>query len=319
MIHYIKTWHFKKYYTVILFLVLVLLIVLMSNISEFFLTKDNILNVLNQSSIDLIISLGMIFAIASKQTDLSIGATMGAVGLASGMLYKYGAGEVTSLLWGIGIAVMIGLINGVCVAYGKIDSFIATLAVQTVIRGIILVITQARPYYNFGPVFRYLGTGELFGIKLPIIISFILTFVCLVIFNYTKHGHYVKFLGSNEVALHRMGVNANKIKIFVFVANAVLAGLAGLIMTSRLNSAEPLAGQGYEIEAISIVVLGGTSANTGNVTVIGTVLACFIINIIENGLILVGVSTHYQRIVTGTILLIAVFFSERNRRKTSEF
>ncbi|MFN0603945.1 ABC transporter permease [Facklamia hominis] len=313
-----KQLHFNRYYTLILFGILIGLVIVMSNVSTYFLTKDNILNLLNQLSIDLIISLGTMFAITARQTDLSIGSIIGVTGLVTAMVYKSGIPESLALVIGLAVAIIVGLINGLIISFGKVDSFIITLAVSTILRGIILVVTQARPYYNFGPIFRYIGTGEMFGVKVPVMISFTLIIVVVLLFNNTRIGKYFKFIGSNEIALHRSGVNVNKYKILIFVINAFFAGIAGLIMASRLNSAEPLAGQGYEIEAISIVVLGGTNPVTGNVTVLGTLLACFIINIIENGLILVGVSTHYQRIITGVILIIAVIFSETNRRRSSE-
>ena len=305
-------------YTLILLIVLVLLIAVMATVSPYFFTWKNCRNILNQSAIYLVLSIGMTFVISAGQIDLSVGATIGFSGMMMGLLYKAGIPAIGAIILGLVCAAMIGWINGVVISYGKINSFIVTLSMMTILRGLILIWTNSNSIFGFGPVFTFIGSGKIGPVNMPIVISLVIAALGAMILHKTKFGNYCLFIGSNEVAVNRSGVNVRKYKTLIFTLCGFCAGVAGAIVTARLNSAEPLAGQGYEMDAIAATILGGTSMQGGKGNVIGTVIACFILNILKNGLTLLAISSHYQEILTGIILIASVLISESNQRKKKE-
>ena len=305
-------------YTLILLGVLILVIVIMSIASPYFFSWKNCRNILNQSAIYLVISIGMTFVISAGQIDLSVGAIIGFAGMAMGILYQSGVPAIAAILLGLVICTGIGAINGCLVSYGKINSFIATLSMMTILRGIILIVTNSSSIFGFGSVFTFIGSGKIGPVNMPIVISLVIALIGAMILHKTKFGNYCLFIGSNEVALNRSGVDVRKYKVLLFSLCGFCAGVAGMIVTARLNSAEPLAGQGYEMDAIAATILGGTSMRGGKGTIIGTIIACFILNIMKNGLTLLAISSHYQEILTGIILIVSVLISESNERKKSE-
>ena len=305
-------------YTLILIGVLIALIVIMSLSSPYFFTWKNCRNILNQSAIYLVISIGMTFVICAGQIDLSVGAIIGFAGMSMGMLFQAGIPAIQAMVLGLLIATLIGVFNGCIVAYGKINSFIVTLSTMTILRGMILILTNSKSVFGFGPVFGFVGSGKVGPINIPIIISLVIAFAGAVLLHMTRFGNYGLFMGTNAIALNRSGVNVKKYKVMVFGLCGFCAGVAGLILTARLNSAEPLAGSGYEIDAIAATILGGTSMQGGKGSIVGTVIACLILNVLKNGLTLLAISSHYQEILTGIILLISVVISESKQRKRSE-
>lgn len=305
-------------YIILLLCVLIVIIVLMAIASPYFFTWKNCRNILNQSAIYLVLSVGMTFVICMGEIDLSVGAIIGFSGMSMGMLYKNGVPALAAILLGLIAAVLIGYINGVIVAYGKINSFIVTLSTMTILRAVILIITNSKSIFGFGPVFNFVGSGRVGPVNIPIIISLVIAAIGAVVLHKTVFGNYCLFCGTNEVALNRSGVNVKKYKMMIFMTCGFCAGVAGLIVTARLNSAEPLAGQGYEMDAIAATILGGTSMRGGKGSVAGTVIACFILNVLKNGLMLLAISSHYQEVLTGLILVISVLISESNERKKSE-
>ena len=305
-------------YTLILLVVLVLLIGVMATVSPYFFTWKNCRNILNQSAIYLVLSIGMTFVISAGQIDLSVGATIGFSGMMMGLLYKAGIPAIGAIILGLVCAAMIGWINGVVISYGKINSFIVTLSMMTILRGLILIWTNSNSIFGFGPVFTFIGSGKIGPVNMPIVISLVIAALGAMILHKTKFGNYCLFIGSNEVAVNRSGVNVRKYKTLIFTLCGFCAGVAGAIVTARLNSAEPLAGQGYEMDAIAATILGGTSMQGGKGNVVGTVIACFILNILKNGLTLLAIYSHYQEILTGIILIVSVLISESNQRKKKE-
>ena len=309
----------KNYsYTVILVIVLAVLVGVLAAASPYFFSWKNCRNILNQSAIYLVLSVGMTLVICAGQIDLSVGAVIGFSGMSMGMLIKAGLPASAAILLGLAIAAFIGLVNGWIVAYGRINSFIVTLSTMTIIRGIILVLTNSKSVFGFGPEFGFIGSGKIGPVNMPILISIMIAVIGAILLHKTRFGNYCLFIGSNEIALNRSGVNVRKYKVMVFTFCGLCAGIAGMIVTARLNSAEPMAGQGYEMDAIAATILGGTSMQGGKGSIIGTVIACFILNIMKNGLTLLSISTHYQEILTGLILLISVLISESNQRRKSE-
>lgn len=314
-----KTKKLQKYsYIILLLCVLIAVIVLMAVSSPYFFTWKNCRNILNQSAIYLVLSVGMTFVICMGEIDLSVGAIIGFTGMSMGMMYKSGVPALAAILLGLLISLLIGCVNGIIVAYGKINSFIATLSTMTILRAVVLILTNSKSIFGFGPVFNFLGSGRIGEVNAPILISLAIAVIGAVILHKTVFGNYCLFCGTNEVALNRSGVDVKKYKVLIFMVCGFCAGVAGLIVTARLNSAEPLAGQGYEMDAIAATVLGGTSMRGGKGSVAGTVIACFILNVLKNGLMLLAISSHYQEVCTGFILLVSVLISESNQRKKSE-
>ena len=289
-------------YTLLLVGILIVTIVMLSIASPYFLSWKNCRNILNQSAIYLVLSVGMTFVICMGEIDLSVGAIIGFSGMIMGMLCVAGVPSMLAVLLGLMVASAIGFTNGFLVSYCKINSFIVTLAMMTILRGVILVWTNAKPIYGFSDIFT----------------SLLIAAAGAVILHKTVLGNYCLFCGTNELAVNRAGINVRKYKIMIFTICGLCAGIAGLIVTARLNSAEPLAGQGYEMDAIAATILGGTSMQGGKGNVLGTVIACLILNILKNGLVLLSISSHYQEVLTGAILIVAVFISESNKRKRSE-
>lgn len=309
----------KEYsYTFILLGVLLVVIFIMAIMSPYFFSWKNCRNILNQSAIYLVLSIGMTFVICAGQIDLSVGAIIGFSGVCMGLLLNQGVSPIWAILIELLIGVIVGIVNGIFVAYGKINSFIVTLGMMTILRGITLILTNSSSVFGFGNIITFIGSGKIGPVNMPIILSLVIATVGGVLLHRTTFGNYCLFIGTNEIALNRSGVNVKKYKIIIFALCGLCASVAGLIITARLNSAEPLAGQGYEMDAIAASILGGTSMQGGKGNIIGTIIACLILNIMKNGLTLLAISSHYQEILTGLILLISVLISESEQRRRSE-
>ena len=309
----------KEYsYTFILLGVLLVVIFIMAIMSPYFFSWKNCRNILNQSAIYLVLSIGMTFVICAGQIDLSVGAIIGFSGVCMGLLLNQGVSPIWAILIELLIGVIVGIVNGLFVAYGKINSFIVTLGMMTILRGITLILTNSSSVFGFGNIITFIGSGKIGPVNMPIILSLVIATVGGVLLHRTTFGNYCLFIGTNEIALNRSGVNVKKYKIIIFALCGLCASVAGLIITARLNSAEPLAGQGYEMDAIAASILGGTSMQGGKGNIIGTIIACLILNIMKNGLTLLAISSHYQEILTGLILLISVLISESEQRRRSE-
>ena len=309
----------KEYsYTFILLGVLLVVIFIMAIMSPYFFSWKNCRNILNQSAIYLVLSIGMTFVICAGQIDLSVGAIIGFSGVCVGLLLNQGVSPIWAILIELLIGVIVGIVNGIFVAYGKINSFIVTLGMMTILRGITLILTNSSSVFGFGNIITFIGSGKIGPVNMPIILSLVIATVGGGLLHRTTFGNYCLFIGTNEIALNRSGVNVKKYKIIIFALCGLCASVAGLIITARLNSAEPLAGQGYEMDAIAASILGGTSMQGGKGNIIGTIIACLILNIMKNGLTLLAISSHYQEILTGLILLISVLISESEQRRRSE-
>ena len=311
----------RQTYNLFLLLVMVAIIVIFSFLSPYFLTGATFKNVLNQSSLYIFLTIGMAFVIAAGEIDLSVGVVIGFVGMVMSEMLAAGIGAPICLVVGIITGALIGLFNGWLVSRFKINSFIVTLCTTTSLRGVILLIMNGKSNYGFGSLFSFIGAGDVGYsglLNMPILLAIIAAVVSDVVMRKTKFGVYTMFLGANEVALNRSGVKSSRHKIAVFVLSGVLSVIAGIIVMARLDSAQPLAGQGYEMDAIAAVILGGIGLDGGRGTIAGPCIACLILTIIKVGLTLMGVSTHYQEIITGIIILASVLVSNKEIRKRSE-
>ncbi len=295
---------------------LVLLIAVVSIISPSFLSTKNIFNILRQTSVNAIIAAGMTFVILTGGIDLSVGSILAISGAVCASLLASGQSIIIGIIAALLVGALVGFLNGFIIAKGKLQPFIATLATMTVLRGLTLVFTDGKPITlgsgKLAVDFGQIGGGMILGIPTPAIIMLAVFLVCAYILNQTKMGRYTYALGSNEEATKLSGLNTDKIKVWVYTISGILASIAGIIITSRLFSAQPTAGNGYELDAIAAVVLGGTKLAGGKGKISGTIIGALIIGVLSNALNILDVSSYYQMMVKGIVILIAVLLDRKN-------
>lgn len=281
-------------------------------LSPHFWSLGNLRSIAEQSSINLIAAVGMTFVVASAGIDLSLGAVVALSGVVMALSLREGWGVVVTLGLGLGTGALIGLANALLVVRARITPFMATLTTMNLIAGATLILTQGIPIYGFSARFAWLGRGSVAGVPVSAAAAAAFTVIGALALR-TRLGVYALALGGNEEALRRSGVPADLYKGALYVFSGICASAASVIMTAKLNSAEPLAGTMMEMNAIATVVLGGTRLQGGFASITGTLLAGLLLGVIRNGLVLIGVSSYYQQFVTGAILLAAVLFSEGKR------
>ncbi|WP_410429682.1 ribose ABC transporter permease RbsC [Metabacillus litoralis] len=292
---------------------LIILVVIVSILNPSFLEPLNILNLLRQVAINALIAFGMTFVILTGGIDLSVGAILAlSSALTAGMMVS-GVDPILAIIIGCILGGLMGTVNGLFITKGKMAPFIATLATMTIFRGLTLVYTGGNPITGLGDsyLFQLFGRGYFLGIPVPAI-TMILAFVFLfIILHKTPFGRKTYAIGGNEKAALISGIKVPKVKIMIYSLSGMLAALAGAILTSRLNSAQPTAGTSYELDAIAAVVLGGTSLSGGKGRIFGTLIGALIIGTLNNGLNLLGVSSFYQMVVKGIVILIAVLLDRK--------
>jgi ribose transport system permease protein len=299
------------------FLALALMVVALSLASHNFLTVDNTMNVLRQISINLCLSLGMTLVILSGGIDLSVGSVLALSGAVAAGLLKNGLAlprfnllvQFTmpgAIVAGIAVGIVLGWANGVAVTRFKLPPFVATLGMLSIARGLTMLWTGGFPVTGLGDDFGRLGTGHALGIPMPVWISAVLVVVFIVVTKRTRFGRHLYAVGGNERAATLSGLAVPRIKLMVYTLGGGLAAVAGLLVTARLDSATPNAGLGYELDSIAAVVIGGTSLSGGRGSMLGTVLGCLIIGVLNNGLFLLDVSPFWQQVVKGFVILAAV-------------
>lgn len=293
---------------------LALLILALSIASPQFRTFDNFLSLLRQSAINGLIAFGMTCVILTGGIDLSVGSVLALTAAIAAYLIKGGMSAGLAMLIALLIGGIFGLISGVLVTKGRLQPFIATLITMTVFRGLTMVFTNGKPISGLGNsgLIKFIGKGFILKIPFPVIIFLVVFAVLSFLLSKTTFGRRVYATGSNSTAAKLVGVNIDRTKIYVYVISGVMSALAGLILISRLNSAQPTLGQGYELDAIAAVALGGTSMNGGRGRIWGTFIGVLIIAVLSNGLNILGISSYYQSVVKGIVILIAVL-SDRKR------
>ncbi|WP_251047388.1 ribose ABC transporter permease [Planococcus sp. ISL-110] len=298
------------------FIGLILIIVIITILNPGFLSVSNLMNVLRQVSINALIAFGMTFVILTGGIDLSVGATLALTGAVSAGMMASGMDPIFAMLLGLLLGAVLGAINGIIIAKGKVAPFIATLATMTIYRGLTLVYTDGRPISGLGDslTFQMLGKGYFFGIPIPVVTMMVSFGILYFILKKTTFGRRVYAVGGNEEASILSGINSDRIKIYVYSLLGLLAALSALILTSRLNSAQPTAGEMFELDAIAAVVLGGTSLTGGRGWIVGTLIGALIIGVLNNGLNLIGVPSFFQQVVKGAVILLAVLL---DRKKTT--
>ena len=274
--------------------------------SDRFLTIDNLRNVLRQSTINGIISIGMTLVILTRGIDLSVGSILALSAVITADAIQKGTPFYFAILFGLFIGALLGLISGWLVTKMRVPPFIATLGVMTFGRGLALTYTQGKPITGLSDEFRFLGVGYLGSIPMPVVIAFVVFVVGYIALSRMKFGEYIYAIGNNETAARLTGIPIERYIASAYVITGVLSALAGQILIARLNSAQPIAGVGFEFDAIAAVVVGGTSFEGGEGSLTGTLLGVLIIAVINNGLNLLDVPSFYQSVVKGVVIALAL-------------
>lgn len=295
---------------------LLVLIAVVSFLNPNFFMLDNLLNILRQTSVNAIIAVGMTLVILTAGIDLSVGSVLALCGAVAATMVGLELPVYVVIPAALALGAALGGISGVIIAKGKVQAFIATLVTMTLLRGATLVYTDGRPvstgFSDAADSFAWLGTGYLFGIPVPIWLMALVFIAAWYMLNHTRMGRYIYALGGNEAATRLSGINVDQVKIAVYALCGLLAALAGLIVTSRLSSAQPTAGTGYELDAIAAVVLGGTSLAGGKGRIMGTLIGALIIGFLNNALNLLDVSSYYQMIAKAVVILLAVLVDNKS-------
>lgn len=287
---------------------LIALCIVLWILTPHFMTVSNLLNVAQQTTIVAIIAVGMTFVIITGGIDLSVGSVLAFSGVTMATMLQKGVPLGIALLVGLGAGLLCGLLNGLLITVGRLPPFIATLGMMSVARGAALVFTGGRPVSGFSDTFRQIAVGEIFHIPAPVIIMLAVYLIAHFVLTKTKLGRYTYAIGGNEEATVLSGVNVRLYKTMVYGLCGMLSGLAAIILTARLNSAQPIAGMMYELDAIAATVIGGTSLTGGEGTIFGTLIGALIIGVLRNGLNLLDISSFVQQIVIGAVIIVAVLF-----------
>lgn len=284
-------------------------------LSPYFLSQRNLLNVARQSSVNAIIAAGMTVIIVSAGIDLSVGSVLAFASCVMALPLKGDWPLPVVLLIGLSVGAAAGLLNGILITRGHLPPFIATLGTMSMARGAALVLLFGQPIAGFKPEFRFIGEGYVGPIPLPVIIAISVYVIMHLLMTQTRLGRYTFAIGGNEEAARLSGVNITLQKLVIYSMAGALAGLAGIILTARLGSAEPIAGMGYELDAIAAAVIGGTSLSGGRGNLIGTAVGALIMGVLRNGLNLLNVNPFWQQIVIGAVILGAVLADEARKRR----
>ncbi|MFT4219662.1 MAG: ABC transporter permease [Microbacterium sp.] len=300
---------------------LIVLIVFFSIFGPNFFTWSNISGILLATAVIGILALGTTFVIITGGIDLSIGTGMTLCAVMTGVfITKMGLPMWIGVIGGVLTGVVIGLINGLNITFLNLPPFIATLAMMMIAQGLALIISGVAPIYFSGsaPDFKQIALGTLIpGLPNAVLITLALALVAFLVLNKTLLGRFTFAIGSNEEATRLSGVNTRRWKILIYMFAGAFTGIAGVVLAARLDSAQPQLGLGYELQAIAAVIIGGTSLLGGRGSILGTVIGALIMSVLINGLRIMSIQTEWQNVVTGIVILIAVFFdSLRNRSKT---
>ena len=298
--------------------ILIGLFILLSVIADYFLTPENLINIVRQGSIFGILAAGEFFVIIAAMIDLSIGSTAALAGILFAMVVKAGGIQMlpVALVVGISVGIIVGLINGLLVSRLNIPSFIATLGTYLAVRGTVYMTTNAYPIVSLDEGFGYIGRGFVLGIPVPVLIMIIVYIVSIILSEKKKTGRFFYAIGGNEEAAYLSGINVKNIKTLSFVVCGVMAAIAGVILMSRLNSGQPNAAIGYEFEAIIAVVLGGVSFTGGKGKAVNVLFGTLFVAMLVNGMTLMNTNPFLQQIIKGVVFIVAIWADVlRNRER----
>ncbi|MGN8648132.1 ABC transporter permease [Gracilibacillus sp. HCP3S3_G5_1] len=288
---------------------ILLMVVIFSIIEPIYLSTGNLLDIVDQTVINGLLALGITYAIITGGIDLSVGSTFAIVIVIVGDLLVRGVNPVVALIVGIGLGLVLGIINGVLITKMNLQPFIVTLGTMSAYRGIAYVYTGGWPVLDIPNSFRNMLSGDIIsGVSISIVVLLAFTVFGHIVLKYTRFGTYVYSIGGNEEATKLSGVNVDRTKIWAYALCGVGAALAGMVLLARLGSGEPAAGQTYELNAIAAAAIGGASLAGGKGNMISTLLGALLLSTLKVGLVVVGVDTFWQYIATGAIIVIAAYF-----------
>ncbi|MEQ1956608.1 ABC transporter permease [Mesorhizobium sp. CN2-181] len=307
------------------FVVLIALLAFFSIFAPNFAAWNNMVNIMQATAVNGVLGVAVTFVIISAGIDLSVGTMMTLTAVVAGIiLTNLGMPLPLGILGAMAAGAAMGAVNGVVISKLKIPPFIATLGMMQISRGLALVISGAKPiYFNSTPGYQFISPESSISLLIPgleipngVLVMFGVAFIASIVLTRTLLGRYIFALGSNEEAARLSGVNVDFWKIVTYAICGMIAGIAGLLISSRLNSAQPALGLGYELDAIAAVVIGGTSLSGGRGTVLGTIIGAFIMSVLTNGLRVMGVQEEWKIVITGLIIIVAVFVDIVLRKKT---
>jgi inositol transport system permease protein len=299
-----------------IFLAFMLICSFLSYASSQFLTVSNWTIIITQVSINALLAFGVTFVIITGGIDLSVGSIVAVAGVVAALLASQpNMPLIVPILGGLLAGLVFGLLNGLIITKSKIAPFIVTLGIMTMGRGLALILSEGRPISDLSDSFNFIGGGNVFGIPFPIIVLVIVFIISYLLLKNTVFGRYVYAIGGNEQAAWASGINVNKIKMSVYALCGTLAGLAGILLTSRITTGQPNAGAGFELDAIAAAIIGGTSTSGGTGTIAGTLVGALLIGVINNGLDLLNVSSYYQQVIMGVIIIGAVLLDSWNQKR----
>ena len=294
----------------------VVVCVALSVITPRFLTVQNLQIILTQVSINALLAFGVTFVIITGGIDLSIGSMVAVTGVvAASFAHPDTYPVVVPVVLALASGLLFGAFNGFVITRTNVPPFIVTLGTMTIGRGLALILSKGRPVSNLSDSFNFIGGGQVLGIPMPIIILIVLFAVCSVLLKKTVIGRYMYAVGGNEQAAKASGIQLSAVKMVVYTLCGGLAALAGILLTSRITTGQPNAGTGFELDAIAAAIIGGTSTSGGTGTMTGTLIGALLIGVISNGLDLLNVSSYYQQVVMGVIIIGAVVLDSLNRNK----
>ena len=290
-----------------IFVIFIALVIVLTCLKPSFITPGNLVNILKQASINGILAFGMMFVIVAGGFDMSVGSTVAFTGVLAAML---GQGNYPLI-----VPLAVGIANGIGVAVGNLPPFIMTLGTMTAVRGLALVVSGGKPVIGISPQYKAVAASTIGGIPMLALYLAVIIAVCSFVLAKTVYGRRVYACGGNLLAAKVSGINTTLIRISTFAIAGLLAGLSGFLMTSRVTIGQPTAAESYEMDAITACVVGGVSMSGGVGKPWGVVVGCLLITVIANGLDIMGVSSHWQRIVKGAIIVLAVLIDIKGKSK----
>ena len=296
--------------------VLVCLVAIMTILSPFFWSVSNFLNILLATSTIGVLAIAATFVLSSGGLDLSIGSVLGLSGVVgASVAVNLGMPTPIAVLATVGAGALAGWVNGWIITRGFVPAFIVTLGMLGVARGLALVISDGRVIYGLPDWMLFLGQGRPFGIPMPVVILIFLAIIMHIVLAYTRYGRHTLAIGDNENAARTSGINVESHRLTLYMLSGALAGLAGLLFATRINSGDPTAGITYELTAITAAIIGGTNLFGGRGSILGTMIGALIMGVLQNGLNLLAVQSYYQQMAIGGVLVLAVFIDQFQQRQ----
>ncbi len=296
-----------------IYVALILMVAVLAIITPSFFNTQNFINVLRQISIKAVMAIGVTIVIMTGGIDLSVGSVLA---LSAVIATSFSTSDnphplAISLLLGILVGLVCGAVNGLCVAWLKVAAFIATLAMTTAARGLAMIYTNGRPVINILPEYTNIGNGFVGAVPIPIIVMVVVIVIAVYLMEFTKYGRYIRAVGGNEQAALVSGINVKMIKFSAYAIAGVTCAIAGILLSARTMTGQPASGEGYELDAIAAAVIGGASLSGGVGTISGTVVGMLILGVLTNGLDMLGVSSYYQQVIKGVIIVAAVLLDRK--------